>query len=43
LATFRVLMDLIVVVAAPITDERLWSKPKPSAIDVRVHNHVESA
>jgi uncharacterized protein len=43
LATFRVLMDLIVAVAAPITDERLWSKPRPSAIDVRVHNHVESA
>jgi hypothetical protein len=36
-------MDLIVAVAAPISDERLWSKPKPSAIRVRVHNHVEGA
>jgi hypothetical protein len=43
LATFRVLIDLFVAVAAPISDERLWSKPRPSAIFVRVHNHGESA
>jgi uncharacterized protein len=40
LATFRILMDLIVAIAAPMADERLWSKAVPSPIAVRVHNHV---
>jgi len=41
LAMFRVVMDLVIAIAAPAADERLWSKCKPSPITVHVHNHVE--
>ena len=36
--TFRVVMNLIVGIAAPAYDARLWSKPAATPLAVRVHN-----
>jgi hypothetical protein len=37
---FRAVADLVVVVAAPHADPRLWARPAPGPIDVRVRNHL---
>ena len=37
---FRAVMDMIVAVAAPHPDPRLWSRPEPGPIAVRVRNEV---
>jgi uncharacterized protein len=36
--TFRVVMDLIVAIAAPQPDHRLWTKAAATALAVSVHN-----
>lgn len=36
----RVVADLVVVVSAPAADPKLWSRPRPGSIAVRVRNEV---
>jgi hypothetical protein len=36
--TFRVVMNLIVGIAAPSPDTRLWTKPGATPLAIRVHN-----
>lgn len=37
---FRVVMDMIVAVAAPHADPELWNRPKPGSIAVQVRNKL---
>jgi uncharacterized protein YcgI (DUF1989 family) len=38
----RAVTDLVVVVSAPAADPKLWSRPTPGPIAVRVRNEVAS-
>jgi hypothetical protein len=39
---FRVVMDLMIAVAAPYPDPVLWVREKPGSIALRVRNEVAS-
>ena len=39
--TLRVVMDLIVAVAAPRADDRLWSRGASGPLAIHVHNHPD--
>jgi uncharacterized protein len=41
--TFRVVMDLIVAVAAPLPDEKLWRGSASGALAVHVHNRPDAS